>query len=82
MELLSNIYEKNAPSENRDLKSKLQKLNMEKDEIVDSFFTKISQVRYKLASIGFVVDEEDLLQTTIDGLQSSWKTFLAAVNGR
>ena len=54
---------------------------MEKEETVSSLFTKISQVRDQLASIGVVVDEHDLLQTAIDGLPSSWETFLAVVNG-
>ena len=36
----------------------------------------------QLANIGVEIDENDLLQTTIDGLTTSWETFLAAVNGR
>ena len=53
---------------------------MEKDDIVASFFTKISQVRDQLVSIGFTVDEDDLLQTTIVGLPSVRETFLAVGN--
>ena len=55
---------------------------MEKDEAVASFFTKISQVRAQLTSIVVVVDEDGLIQITIDGLPSSRETFLAVVNGR
>ena len=55
---------------------------MENDEVVASFFTKISQVRDQLTSIGVVVDDDDLTQTVVDGLLSSWKTFLVVVNGR
>ena len=36
----------------------------------------------QLASISVETDEDDLLQTAIDGLPSSWDTFLAMVNGR
>ena len=39
---LTNIYEKKAPTQKRDLKNKLCNMNMERDEIVASFFTKIS----------------------------------------
>ena len=55
---------------------------MEKDEIVASFFTNISQVKDQLASIGVKMDDDDILQTTIDGIPTSWETFLAMVNGR
>ena len=79
---LTNLYEKKAPTQKRDLKNQLRSMNMEKDETVASFFTKISQVKDQLASIGVETDEDDLLQTAIDGLPASWETFLTAVNGR
>ena len=65
-----------------DLKNKLCNMKMEKDETAASFFTKISQVKNQLVSISVETDEENLLQTVIDRLPSSWETFLAVVNGR
>ena len=55
---------------------------MENYGIVSSFFTKISRIGDQITSIGVVVDEDDLIQTVIDGLPSTWETFLAVVNGR
>ena len=55
---------------------------MEKDETMASFFTIIYPVREQLAIIGVVVYEDDILQTAIDALPSSWETFLDVVNGR
>ena len=55
---------------------------MEKDETMTSLFTKISQVRYQLLRIGVMVDDGDIVQTTINGLPSSWETFLAVINGQ
>ena len=81
-ETLMNLYEKKAPTQNTDLKNKLHNLNMEKDETIASFFTNISQGKYHLVGIGVVTNEDDLLQTAIDGIPSSWDTFLAALNGR
>ena len=79
---LKNIYEKKGTSEKRELKNKLWNLTMEKDEIVASFFTNVSQVREQLTSIGVVMDEDDLIQTLFYGLPSSWETFLVVVNGQ
>ena len=55
---------------------------MNKDEGVGPFFTKIKQVRDKLNAIGITVDDDDLVQTVVDGLPNSWETFLASVSGR
>ena len=68
---MTNIYEKKESSPKRSLKNTLWTIKMEKDETMSSFFTKSSQVRDKIASIGVMVDEDDLLQTSIDGLTSS-----------
>ena len=71
-----NLYDKKASIQKRPLKKKIQSLKIEKDEIVASLFTNISLIRDQLASIGVAMDEYYLLQTIIDGLPSSWETFL------
>ena len=79
---LTNLYEKKALSQKRVLKKRLQTLKMNKDEGVGLFFTKIAQVRDQLTAIGITVDDDDLIQTVVNGLPNSWETFLAEVSGR
>jgi hypothetical protein len=55
---------------------------MEKDDSIGSFFTKISQLRDQLLVIGIIIDDDDLVQTTVDGLPSSWETFMVGINAR
>jgi hypothetical protein len=55
---------------------------MEKDESMASFFKKISQIRDQLVVISVTVDDDDLVQTVVDGLPPSWETFLGVVNAR
>jgi len=69
---LKNLYEKKAPSQKRVLKNRLRTLKMEKDDSVASFFAKIYQIRDQLLVIGVLVDDDDLVQTTVDGLPPSW----------
>jgi hypothetical protein len=75
---LANLYENKAPTQKRILKKQLRTLNMGND----SFFSKIAQTRDQIATIGVAVDDDDLVQTAIDGLPDSWETFLSLVNGR
>ena len=79
---LVKLYETKAPNQKRLLKSQLRSLKMEKDESMNSFFTKISHLKYQLLAIGVSVDDDDLVQTTFDGLSSAWEAYLVAVNGR
>jgi hypothetical protein len=79
---LENIYENKAPTHKRILKKQLRTLRMGKDETIIVFFSKITQTRDQLTTIGFFVDYDDLVQTVVDGLLDSWGIFLASVNGR
>ena len=78
---LTNLYEKKAPSQKRVLKKRLRALKLNKDEGVGSFFTEIAQVRNQLIGIGIAVDDDDLLQTVVDGLPSYWENFMASISG-
>ena len=49
---------------------------------IASFFSKISQIRKQLMAIGVKVDDDDLVQALVDGLPTTWETFLATINGR
>jgi hypothetical protein len=64
------------------LKKQLRTLRMRNDETIAAFFSKISQTRDQLTTIGVVVDDDDLVQIAVDGLPESWGTFLASINGR
>ena len=76
---LVNLYEKKAPSQKRVLKKRPQTLKLNKDESIGSFFTKIKQVRDQLLDVGVTVDDDDLVQTVVEGLPGSWETFMASV---
>jgi hypothetical protein len=78
----TNLYEKKAPTQKRILKKQLRTLKMGKGETIAVFFSKIAQTRDQLTTIGVAVDDDDLVQTAVDGLLESWEIFLASVNGR
>ena len=79
---LTDLYEKKALGQKLVLKKRLRTLKMNKDEGVGPFFTKIAQVRDQLTAIDIIVDDDDLVQTVVDGLPNTWETFLASVSGR
>jgi hypothetical protein len=68
---LENLYEKKAPTQKRILKKQLRTLRMRNHETIASFFSNISQTKDHITSIGVVVDDDDLVQTAVDGLPES-----------
>jgi hypothetical protein len=64
------------------LKKQLRTLKMGKDKTIVVFFSNIAQTGDQLTTIGVVVDNDELVQTEVDGLPKSWEIFLASVNGR
>jgi hypothetical protein len=65
---IENLYENNSPTQKRTLKKHLRTLKMGKDETISAFLSKISQTRDQLVAIGVAEDDDDLVQTTVDGL--------------
>jgi hypothetical protein len=65
---LANLYEKKDPTQKRILKKQLRTLKMGNDEPISAFFSKIAQTRGQLIAIGIAMDDDDLVQTTVDGL--------------
>ena len=55
---------------------------MEKDETIASFFTKILQIKDQLLMIGVTVEDDDLVQTIVDGPPPTWEVFLLGINSR
>ena len=78
---LANLYEKKALTQKRILKKQLRTLKMGKDDTIATF-SKIAQTKDQLIAIGVPVDDDDLVQTAIDGPPAAWGVFLASVNGR
>ena len=81
-ETLRNIYENKAQSQKRDLKKKVHNLNMEKDDDSWFLFTNISQLRDQIMRIGVIGNDDNVIQIALNGIPSSWETFLATINGQ
>jgi hypothetical protein len=55
---------------------------MEKGESVESFCSRIAQIRDQILVTGVTVDNDDLVQAIFYDLPSSWETLLSSVSGR
>lgn len=78
-DVLVKLIETKTPSQKRALKSKLCSIKMTTDDTIATFFTKISQLKDQLITIGENVEDDDLVQIAIDGLPPIWETIVSGV---
>ena len=82
MDSLSKLYDTDAPSLKRTLKKQLHTIKMNKNKIVASFFSRISQLKEQLLVVGALTEEDDFVGPAIDGILDSWSSFISSVCGR
>jgi hypothetical protein len=79
---LKNMFESNNTLRALTLKTQLQNIKMTKDDIVATFFMKISEIRDQLGAIGETISDRELVLTTLNALPKHWEPFLQSINGR
>ena len=54
---------------------------MQNSETVQSYFTRVSQIK-ELEAIGDSVEEAEITMTTLNGLPNSWESFIQGICSR
>jgi hypothetical protein len=50
--------------------------------LIQSYFTRVSQIKENIESIGDSIEEEELVMTTMNGLPRSWNPFIKGICNR
>jgi hypothetical protein len=76
---LKNLFE--AKNENRKmaLKAKLHDTKMGKEERVSSYLTQVAEVKDKLAIVGEVITNSELVRIALNGFTKEWEVFVKCV---
>ena len=64
------------------LREKLKNVHMSKGEGMASYLTKITQVRDELAAVGEVIENVEMVSTTLNGVTQQWTVFVQTIIGR
>ena len=51
-------------------------------ETMQSYFTRVAQIKEQLESIGDMVEEEEIVMTTLNGLPRDWESFIRGIYSR
>ena len=73
---LYKMYEGNNINKKMNIRTQLKGTKMSKGESVQDYFTRISQIKETLSVIGDILDEDELVMTTLNGLARPWDSLI------
>ena len=72
---LSNLFEGRNINRKMTLRNQLKSVKVQKSKIMQSYFTRVSQIKKKLESIGDMIQEAEVVMTTLHGSQENGNMF-------
>jgi hypothetical protein len=79
---LTKMYEGNNINQKMNLRTQLKNTKMQKGEIVQDYFSWVTQFKEQLEAIGDNLDEYELIMTTLNGLTRPWDAFIQTICAR
>jgi hypothetical protein len=79
---LSKLYEGKNINRKMNLRTQLKNTKMQKGEMIQEYFFRISEIKEQLKAIGDTIDEDEFVMTTLNGLARPWDAFIKSVCGR
>ena len=76
IDALSRLFEGKNINRKMTLRTQLKNVKMQSSETIQSYFTRMSQIREQLEAIGDTIEEAKLMMTTLNGLPGSWESFI------
>ena len=79
---LSRLYEGKNINRKMTFRTQLKNVKMQNLESIQSYFTRVSQIKEQIEAIGDSVEEAELVMTTMNGLPRSWDPFIRGICSR
>ena len=79
---MTKLYEGNNINMKMTFRTQFMDVKMQMSERIQSYFTRISQIKEKLDAIEDNVEEAKAEITTLNGLPSSWDSFIQGICAR
>ena len=79
---ISSLFEGRNINRNMTLRNQLKSVKVQKLETMQSYFTRVSQIKEQLEAIGDMVEEAEVVMTTLNGLPREWESFIQGICSR
>ena len=61
------------------LRNQLKNVKIQNAEIIQSYFTRVSQIKEQLEAVDEEVENAEIVMTTLNGLPRSWDSFFQGI---
>ena len=78
-DVLMKLFEGNNINRNMTLRNQLKNVNILKSKTMQSYITRVVQIKEKLEVVEDNVDEGEIVMTTLNGLPRSWYSFIQGI---
>ena len=79
---LIKMFERNNINQKMTLRNKLKNVKIQNSEIIQSYFTRVAQIKEQLEGIEENVEEGEIVMTSLNGLPRSWDSFIQGICAR
>jgi hypothetical protein len=79
---LTKLNEGNNINQKMNLRTQLKNTRMQKGEMIQEYFSGISEFKEQLEAIGDTIDEDELIMTALNGLTRPWDAFIQTICAR
>jgi hypothetical protein len=73
---LRKLYEGNNINRKMNLRTHLKNTKMQKGEMIQEYFSRISEIKEQLKANGYTIDEDKFVITALNGLSRPWDVFI------
>ena len=79
---LNKLFEVNNINRKMTLRNQLKNLKIRNVETIQSYFTRVSQIKEQLEAVDEEVENAEIVMTTLNGLPRSWDSFIQGICAR
>ena len=79
---LTDMFEGKNINQRMTLRNQLKGMKMQKKKTIQQYFSRVSHIKEQLEAIGDMVEEEEVVMTTLSGLPGEWDSFSKGICAR
>ena len=79
---LTKLFEGKNIDRTMTLRNQLKNVKIQNAETIQSYFTRVSQIKEQLEAVDEEVENADIVMTTLNGLPRSWDSFIKGIYAR
>ena len=79
---LTKLFEGKSINRKMTLRNQLKNVKIQNEETIQSYFTRVSQIKEQHEAVGEDIENGEVVMTTLNGLPRSWDSFIQGICAR